>query len=118
MLVSPVILVALAVSLFFFPNILSYSLIEPAMNSIYPTLLDSHEKFHVHISQWHGLNTEVLMTAGIIVIGTIGYLSLNKWKGIYKLFPSKLTLNRLYDKLVTLMEKGSYRITKQYMTGF
>nr|WGD70026.1 hypothetical protein P5630_11000 [Bacillus subtilis] len=39
MLVPPVILVALAVSLFFFPNILSYSLIEPAMNSIYPTLL-------------------------------------------------------------------------------
>nr|WGD91307.1 proton-conducting transporter membrane subunit [Bacillus subtilis] len=118
MLVPPVILVALAVSLFFFPNILSYSLIEPAMNSIYPTLLAYHEKFHVHISQWHGVTTELLMTAGIVVIGTIGYLSLNKWKGIYKLFPSKLTLNRLYDKLLTLMEKGSYRITKQYMTGF
>ncbi|MFS3934177.1 Na+/H+ antiporter subunit A [Bacillus subtilis] len=118
MLVPPVILVALAVSLFFFPNILSYSLIEPAMSSIYPTLLAGHEKFHVHISQWHGVTTELLMTAGIVVIGTIGYLSLNKWKGIYKLFPSKLTLNRLYDKLLTLMEKGSYRVTKQYMTGF
>ncbi|MGK9161803.1 Na+/H+ antiporter subunit A [Bacillus subtilis] len=118
MLVPPVILVALAVSLFFFPNILSYSLIEPAINSIYPTLLAGHEKFHVHISQWHGVTTELLMTAGIVVIGTIGYLSLNKWKGIYKLFPSKLTLNRLYDKLLTLMEKGSYRVTKQYMTGF
>ncbi|KIL33563.1 Na+/H+ antiporter subunit A [Bacillus subtilis] len=118
MLVPPVILVALAVSLFFFPNILSYSLIEPAMNSIFPTLLAGHEKFHVHISQWHGVTAELLMTAGIVVIGTIGYLSLNKWKGIYKLFPSKLTLNRLYDKLLTLMEKGSYRVTKQYMTGF
>ncbi|MGY0434140.1 Na+/H+ antiporter subunit A [Bacillus rugosus] len=118
MLVSPVILVALAVSLFFFPNILSYSLIEPAMNSIYPTLLDSHEKFHVHISQWHGPTTELKMTAGIVVLGTLGYMAMNKWKGIYKLFPSKLTLNRLYDKLVTLMEKGSYRVTKQYMTGF
>ncbi|BDG81367.1 Na(+)/H(+) antiporter subunit A [Bacillus subtilis] len=118
MLVSPVILVALAVSLFFFPNILSYSLIEPAMNSIYPTLLDSHEKFHVHISQWHGFTAEVLMTLGIIAVGTIGYLTINKWKGIYKLFPSKLTLNRLYEKLLTIMEKGSYRVTKQYMTGF
>ncbi|MEC1627735.1 DUF4040 domain-containing protein, partial [Bacillus mojavensis] len=118
MLISPVILVALAVSLFFFPNILSYSLIEPAMNSIYPTLLDSHEKFHVHISQWHGFTAEVLMTLGIIVVGTIGYLTMNRWKGIYKLFPSKLTLNRLYEKLLTIMEKGSYRVTKQYMTGF
>ena len=81
------------------------------MNSIYPTLLAGHEKFHVHISQWHGVTTELLMTAGIVVIGTIGYLSLNKWKGIYKLFPSKLTLNRLYDKLLTLMEKGCKRIT-------
>ncbi|PRR96570.1 Na+/H+ antiporter subunit A [Bacillus atrophaeus] len=118
MLISPVILVAFAVSLFFFPNILSYSLIEPAVSSIYPTLLDSHEKFDVHISQWHGFTAEVFMTLGIIVIGTAGYLTLSKWKGIYKLFPKKLTLNRLYDKLTIGMEKGSYQVTKRYMTGF
>ncbi|QTN94891.1 Na+/H+ antiporter subunit A [Bacillus sp. LJBV19] len=118
MLISPVILAACAVSLFFAPNVLSYSLIEPAMNSIYPALLTGGDTFHVHISQWHGVTAEVMMTLGIIIVGTIGYVTLSKWERLYGLFPKKLTLNKLYDAVTGSMEKRSYQLTSSYMTGF
>lgn len=60
MLISPIVLVSLVVIFFFFPNILSYSIIEPAAASIMPTLLDGDEKFKVHIYMWHGFSTEAL----------------------------------------------------------
>ena len=75
------------------------------MNSIYPALLTGGDTFHVHISQWHGVTAEVMMTLGIIIVGTIGYVTLSKWERLYGLFPKKLTLNKLYDAVTGSMEK-------------
>lgn len=117
MLIPPVILASLVIVFGLFPNILSYSLIEPAMASIIPTLLTPGDHFEVHIEFWHGWNTELFMTLGIFIIGTLLYLSLRYWRSIYRLLPEKLTLNRVYDGGLQLLERGSLRITKGYMTG-
>ncbi|UOY90530.1 Na+/H+ antiporter subunit A [Bacillus glycinifermentans] len=118
MLISPIILVSLAVIFFFFPNILSYTIIEPAAASIMPGLLDGDEKFKVHISIWHGFSPELFMTIGVAVLGILAYRTLGKWKKVYGLFPDKLTLNNLYDRSLYGLEKGSNKATRTYMTGF
>ncbi|MGD6817382.1 Na+/H+ antiporter subunit A [Metabacillus sp. 84] len=118
MLVSPVILASLVVLFGIFPNVLSYSIIEPAAASIAPMLLEDGEKFHVHISHWHGFKPELFMTIGVIAIGAVLYLTLPKWKKIFGLFPEKLTLNRAYDKSINGLDKGSLKVQELYMTGF
>lgn len=118
MLISPIVLVSLVVIFFFFPNILSYSIIEPAAASIMPTLLDGDEKFKVHIYMWHGFSTELYMTIGVVALGVLAYLTLSKWRKVYGLFPETLTLNKLYDSSLSGLEKGSNKITRTYMTGF
>ncbi|AUZ40169.1 hydrogen gas-evolving membrane-bound hydrogenase subunit E, partial [Bacillus sp. MBGLi79] len=118
MLISPIVLVSLVVIFFFFPNILSYSIIEPAASSIMPTLLDGDEKFKVHIYMWHGFSSELYMTIGVVALGVLAYLTLSKWRKVYGLFPEKLTLNKLYDSSLSGLEKGSNKITRTYMTGF
>ncbi|MTH55524.1 Na+/H+ antiporter subunit A [Bacillus mangrovi] len=118
MLISPVILASLVILFGIFPNILAASIIEPAAASIYPFLLEDGEKFHVHISHWHGFSPELYMTIGVIVLGAILYATQSKWKRLFKLFPEKLTLNRLYDQSLHGLESGSEKIQKFYMTGF
>ncbi len=118
MLISPIILVSLVVIFFFFPNILSYSIIEPAAASIMPSLLDNDQKFKVEISMWHGLSPELYMTLGVVALGVLAYVTLGRWKKVYGLFPETLTLNRLYDRSLYGLEKGSNKVTRTYMTGF
>jgi multicomponent Na+:H+ antiporter subunit A len=117
MLISPIILASLVIVFFFFPNILAYTIIEPAMASIIPAVLGDGEHFHVHISQWHGPNSELYMTIGVIALGILGFLSLQKWKGIYRFIPEKLTLNKGYDAALYNLDKSSFQLTKFYMTG-
>ncbi len=117
LLISPAILASLVVVFGLFPNILSYTLIEPAMASVLPSLLAEGEKFLVNIEFWHGFNMEILMTFGVIVLGTLLYRRLSKWEGIYRLFPKKLALNYIYDQGLVGLERLSYRFTKFYMTG-
>ncbi len=113
MLIPPIILASLVVVFGFFPNLLSYSIIEPVLATIFPG-----EEFDVHISMWHGFNTELMMTIGVIVFGTILFLTLKKWERFYELFPQKLSLNHFYHSGLKNLDKGSEKFTQFYMTGF
>ncbi|MEH7652116.1 Na+/H+ antiporter subunit A [Bacillus safensis] len=118
MLIPPIILAALVVTFFFFPNILAYSVIEPAMAAIIPEAIETGSRFSVKIEAWHGFQPELYMTIGIVVLGTIGYLTLSKWRPMYNIFKEKWSFNALYDRSLIGLEKGSYRLTNSYMTGF
>ncbi|WP_226669485.1 Na+/H+ antiporter subunit A [Metabacillus litoralis] len=118
MLISPIILASLVIIFFFFPNILAYTIIEPAMASIIPGLLGDENHFHVHIYAWHGFSIELFMTLGVIALGVLGYFFLRKWRGIYKLVPEKLALNKGYDAALYTLDKSTFKITRFYMTGF
>nr|WP_263326176.1 Na+/H+ antiporter subunit A [Neobacillus sp. Marseille-Q6967] len=115
MLISPVILASLVIIFGIFPNLLSATLIEPAVSSIQPALAD-HD-FHVHIAFWHGWTTELKMTLGVVLIGGILYITLAKWKGIYDLLPSRLSLNGLYDGTLSVIDKGTSLLSEKVMTG-
>jgi multicomponent Na+:H+ antiporter subunit A len=116
MLISPIILASLVVIFGLFPNLLSQTLIEPAVASIQPSL--AGEEFHVHLSLWHGFNPELMMTIGVIIVGIVLYTLLPKWKGVYKIFPQHLSFNRLYDTVLLGSDKISGKITRLFMTGF
>lgn len=115
MLVAPGFLAILVVLIFFFPNKVGHLLITPAMASIYPIFKTTD--LVQSISAWHGFNTELLMTFGVVLVGSGLYLSFRYWKGIYTLLPTTLSLDVLYNKSLLVLEKGSSRLTKLYMTG-
>ncbi|MFD2670434.1 Na+/H+ antiporter subunit A [Marinicrinis sediminis] len=117
MLIPPAILVSLVVVFGFFPNILSYSLIEPAMAAILPSLLAQGEEFIVSISFFHGWNTELMMTIGVIGTGTLLYVLLAKWQGLYDRLPQKLALNVAYDQGLRGLDRFSSGLTRFYMRG-
>lgn len=117
MLLSPAILVSLVVLFGLFPNILSYSLIEPALVSMLPSLLSEGDQFLVKISFWHGWTAEIFMTMGVIALGVVLYKQLKRWQGIYGTFPKKMALNYFYDQGLITMERFSNRLTRFYMTG-
>lgn len=117
MLISPYILIAFVVGLFIFPNVLGHYILSPAMASIYP-MFPSVEEMTPHIAAWHGyINMELIMTAGVILIGVLLYRVLKKWRPIYQLIPPSITLNALYERVITSGEDVSGRITKRYMNG-
>ncbi|ANT57825.1 MULTISPECIES: Na+/H+ antiporter subunit A [Bacillus] len=118
MLIPPIILASLVVTFFFFPNILAYSVIEPAMQAIIPEAIQTGSRFAVKIEAWHGFKPELYMTIGVVALGTIGYLTLSKWRPMYNIFKEKWSFNALYDRSLIGVEKGSYRLTNSYMTGF
>lgn len=117
MLVSPVILASLAVVFGLFPNLLAYSLIEPAMAAIHPSMLLSGERFLVSIHFWHGWTTEIYMTIGVILTGTVLFMLRQRLKFISLPLFSQMTLNKAYDGGISFLNKGSKRLNNSYMTG-
>ena len=117
MLISPVILALLVVLFGLFPNILAYSVIEPAMSAILPGILDQGQHFHVHISHWHGFTLELWMTVGVIVFGTLIFISMKKWSKSAFYQGERDLFNRVYDNGYNGLIKGSQFITRLQMTG-
>lgn len=116
MLIPPVILASLVIIFGFFPNVLSSTIIEPAVAAIRPGLLD--KQFQVSIGFWHGFTVELFMTIGVIILGILLYLTLARWQTVYRVFPERFSLNRMYEVLLRGMERVSISITKFFMTGF
>lgn len=118
MLIPPIVLASLVVLFFFFPNILSKNLLEPAMAAILPSFIEAGGGFDVKIYAWHGWNTELFMTIGVVAFGSLLFVSLKKWSWLYGVMPEQLTLNHAYDLGLEKVEKASHGITAFHMTGF
>ncbi|MEK3852997.1 Na+/H+ antiporter subunit A [Cytobacillus sp. FSL H8-0458] len=117
MLVPPVILSSLVIIIFFFPNVLSQYILKPAMGAVLPAYSQPGE-IEIKISAWHGWNTELFMTMGVVAAGALLYLYLKKWIGIYSIYPYSMTFNNFYNQGLGKMEDMSFSLTKSYMTGF
>ena len=113
MLISPAILCVLIVGLFFVPNLLGDHLLRPALNGIIPGISGAAP----HISAWHGFNTELFMTFGIIIVGTLLFLTFRSWYKIYLLQPAGWTFTALYNSYLKDLKRVSNWITTHYMTG-
>jgi multicomponent Na+:H+ antiporter subunit A len=118
MLISPVILASLVIIFGIFPDVLSKSIISPAMGAILPSLLDDGEAFDVHIVHWHGFSPELFMTIGVVAGGILLYKTLTKWTRVYRIFPKRLAFNHIYDRGLEVFQLSSRKITRTYMNGF
>lgn len=116
MLFSPIILCIFVVGIFFFPNVLGHYILEPAMASVYPTFPSTSE-LTPHIHAWHGINAELLMTIGVMIIGVILFKTLKSWKPLYRIFPQRYTFNMYYNRMIEFSENSSAKLTNRYMTG-
>ncbi|WP_268760173.1 Na+/H+ antiporter subunit A [Bacillus sp. FJAT-28004] len=117
MLISPVILASLVIVIGFFPNLIAYSLIEPAMAAIHPNLLLPGEHFLVSIPFWHGWTTEIFMTMGVILAGTLLFKFHQRIKWVNQPLFDHISLNQMYDGGLRALDRGSNRLTNRYMTG-
>lgn len=114
--IAPIILSVLVLGIFFFPNLVGSYLLKPAMASIYP-MFEGVEGLVPHISVWHGFNLPLLMTIGVVVLGTVLYLTLHRWKWVFSLGPMRWNLDALYNGILMKSENASHLITSKYMTG-
>ncbi|TCI69649.1 MULTISPECIES: Na+/H+ antiporter subunit A [unclassified Exiguobacterium] len=117
MLISPIILVVLVIVFGLFPNLLSYSIIEPAKQAILPTYLPEGEQFVVNIKLWHGINTELLMTLGVVLVASLLFYVMGRWTKLAIYNRERDPLNWLYDNALTGLTSGSQWITRLQMTG-
>ncbi len=117
MLIAPSILAVFVVGIFFFPNAIGNYIIRPAMAAVYPAF-EGAEGLVPHISAWHGVNTPLLMTVGVVVVGGLLYMFLRYWRSVYTIAPMRWSLDTLYNGILTQAERGSSFLTRFYMTGY
>ncbi|MBW0762513.1 Na+/H+ antiporter subunit A [Mammaliicoccus lentus] len=114
MLLPTGILTLLVVVFGLFPNILSNSIIAPAVRAIAPFASEPE----VHISYWHGITPALIGTIIVFIVGFLLFKNVQKWVGVYDIQPEYLTFNYYYDRGIQLSSYISNKITQSYMTGF
>lgn len=111
MLMAPLILVIGVVLIGIMPNLFKDTLLAHAATSV------SGETGFAQITYWHGFSTPFIMSLTVLGIGTVLYTTMNKWMGIYSVFPGKLSFNRVYDWIMEKTDTASEKVTNFYMTG-
>jgi len=117
MLISPMVLASFVVVLFFIPNVVTDALIKPAVLAIQPNQFLTVSDIDIHISMWHGFNTELLMTIGVVVVGFGLFMTVKHWRKVYSLVPEWFSLNQLYRRMMRLADEDMTKVSKRYMTG-
>ncbi|OIJ22095.1 Na+/H+ antiporter subunit A [Anaerobacillus alkalidiazotrophicus] len=117
LLIPPIILASLVIIFGLFPNLLAYTIIEPTMASILPNVLAEGERFYVNIYHWHGFNTELFMTIGVVLFGALVFLNLKKWSETTFFLKERDPLNWVYDNSLVWIVSGSTKVTNMQMTG-
>lgn len=117
MLIAPIILAILVVVIFFIPNIIGEVFVNPAVVAMQSGLYSDPSEVLVHVSAWHGWTPELMLTLGIVVLGSLLFLSMAKWQKLYDLQPRSFSLNACYDSFMAFGEKGMNRLSRLYMTG-
>ncbi|MCA0171789.1 Na+/H+ antiporter subunit A [Bacillus sp. RAR_GA_16] len=111
MLISPMILVLLVVIIAFIPDAFGHALLSPMVDAVNGSVGETHIKF------WHGFGPALYMSLSVLILGTVLYLTREKWQHIYKAFPGKLSAAKAYDGLINGLLSGSRKLTNGYMTG-
>lgn len=111
MLISPFVLVAGVVLIGLRPDLVNQSFLAHAATSVKSSaVMDS-------IQFWHGWNTPFMMSLIVFAVGTIFFLTMNKWRDIYKILPGRLSMNKVYDAMLDYTNRSSRKVTGFYMTG-
>lgn len=117
MLVAPIVLASLVVVIGIVPNVLSDSVLAPAVYAVLYGLFAPNEALDVYISHWHGFTPELFMTIGVLLFGLVLYRTFPKWKKIYYRLSERMSLNFFYDQSFVWMERGSQSLMSRIMTG-
>jgi multicomponent Na+:H+ antiporter subunit A len=117
MLVAPIVLASLVVVIGIVPNVLSHSVLGPAVYAVLYGLFAPNEQIDIYISHWHGFTPELFMTIGVLLLGMLLYRTFSKWSGLYNRLSERMSLNFVYDQSFIWMERGSQSLMSRIMTG-
>lgn len=104
LLIAPIIIAMFVLIIFWIPNVIGKYLIGPALRDIFHNNEIMH---HIpHIQAWHGFATELFLTIGIYIIGSL-LVILPNWQEIYSKISKKFEINHFYNKVMTFLDTFS-----------
>ncbi|UBH09254.1 Na+/H+ antiporter subunit A [Macrococcus armenti] len=106
-LLSPIILICVMLFISVFPD-----MFRPLLQSATSAIVSNNITLN-HIHHFHGVNTPLIVTIAIIVIGSALLYFISKWQNVYQLWPEQLKLNNLYNFALDQSQKLSFEINRR-----